>query len=195
MKADHAAPPLGGVSSASCHEPDDAAPSGRADASGDGRSSGGGGGAASPIRLFDLFGVKQAGLISLDELNSDHPDYPRQSPRAALALAKRYSDAGDYRSKHRILAQLLRDDPAGFAVDQPHPAHPGLTHLATGFRVHAPFSLASLAAGKAAKADRPVPADWNDPADREDCPSCHAMHERGDGFCNACGARWPAKTA
>ena len=47
---------------------------------------------------------------------------------------------------------------------------------------------------KAAKDDRPVPADAHDPADREDCPCCGAMHERGDGYCNSCGERWPAKT-
>ncbi len=49
------------------------------------------------------------------------------------------------------------------------------------------------ARGKAA-ADRPTPADWNDPSDREDCPACGVMHERGDGYCNSCGERWPAVT-
>lgn len=44
-------------------------------------------------------------------------------------------------------------------------------------------------------ANRPVPEDWNAPSDREDCPSCGAMHERGDGYCNSCGARWPAVTS
>lgn len=47
---------------------------------------------------------------------------------------------------------------------------------------------------KRSKQDRPVPDDGNDPADREDCPHCHAMHERGDGYCNNCGGRWPAVT-
>lgn len=276
----HAGPPLGGVSSASCHEPHDAVPSGRADASGDGRPSAGGGG---PVY------AKEAGGVD-------------PSPLQALLQAKRHSDQGDYRAKHRVLAQLLRSSPQDFAVDQPHPAHPGLTHLPTGFRTHAPFSLASLAAGKVAFApdytpaqlrelgvyermydkpesrpasmpdwpahwlsphdpkgwlqwydnysagrripdedarqmkrwtsfkarhgaqfqknptprraaalehwaidpsrltaklaakDRPVPADANDPADREDCPCCGVMHERGDGYCNSCGGRWPAKT-
>lgn len=276
----HAGPPLGGVSSASCHEPHDAVPSGRADASGDGRPSAGGGGPAY---------VKESGGVD-------------PSPLQALLQAKQHSDHGDYRAKHRILAQLLRKSPQDFAVDQARPVHPGLTHLPTGFQTHAPFSLASLATGKVAFApdytpaqlkelgvyermydkpesrpasmpdwpahwlsphdpkgwlewyanyssgrripdedarqmrrwssfkarhgaqfqknptprraaalehwaidparlapksaakDRPVPADANDPADREDCPCCGVMHERGDGYCNSCGGRWPAKT-
>lgn len=53
--------------------------------------------------------------------------------------------------------------------------------------------------GKEAKFDGPMkpktPADWNDPADREDCPHCGVMHERGDGYCNSCGERWPAVSA
>lgn len=57
-----------------------------------------------------------------------------------------------------------------------------------GTKMHIRLRSAKLAA------DRPVPDDWNHPADREDCPHCGAMHERGDGYCNSCGKRWPAAT-
>lgn len=134
----HAGPPLGGVSSASCHEPHDAARSGRADASGDGRPSAGGGGPAY---------VKGAAGETL----------------AALLLAQQHSDHRDYKAKHRILSQLLRQSPQDFTVDQPHPAHPGLTHLPTGFRMHAPFSLAALATGAPkAAASNPVLSSYVD---------------------------------
>lgn len=48
---------------------------------------------------------------------------------------------------------------------------------------------------KVAVEKRPVRDDARDPADREDCPSCGTMHERGDsGYCNNCHEPWPADT-
>lgn len=38
--------------------------------------------------------------------------------------------------------------------------------------------------------------DAKEPADREDCPHCGTLMERGDnGYCNTCGEPWPAKTS
>lgn len=144
--------------------------------------------------------VKSAALISTPELDPSHPNYPQPSQPSALQSllqAQQHSDRRDYLAKHRVLARLLRKSPQDFAVDQSAADYPGITHLPTGFQTHAPFSLATMATGrmpKTAKKERPVPDDWNDPADREDCPSCGVMHERGDGFCNSCGKRWPAVT-
>lgn len=88
-----------------------------------------------------------------------------RSPSAltSLLLARQHSDHRDYKAKHRILSQLLRQSPGDFTVDQPHPAHPGLTHLPTGFRMHAPFSLAALATGAPkAAASNPVLSSYVD---------------------------------
>lgn len=60
-----------------------------------------------------------------------------------LKEAKRKSDKKDYSGKYRILHQLIQKHRAEFVVDQDKPDYPGITHQPTGFRMHAPKSLAS----------------------------------------------------
>lgn len=71
-----------------------------------------------------------------------------------LKKAKEHSDAKRYDQKHAVLRKLITMSPQDFYVDAPGGAHPGLTHSPSGFRIHAPRSIAALAGGaeKAASA-------------------------------------------
>lgn len=57
-----------------------------------------------------------------------------------LIRAKEYSDEGQYLKKHKILAKLMKRDPEDWEVDSSG-RYLGLTHLPTGFRIHAPREL------------------------------------------------------
>ena len=56
-----------------------------------------------------------------------------------LLLAKAESDRRNYAAKHRIMRQLIRDNPADFFIDSgDQPGVVGITHRRTGFRLHLP---------------------------------------------------------
>lgn len=63
------------------------------------------------------------------------------TPLEQLLLAKAESDRRNFQRKRQILQRLIRQAPQDFVVDQPHPKYPGITHRATGFRIHAPRDL------------------------------------------------------
>lgn len=64
-----------------------------------------------------------------------------------LLAAKNHSAAKRYTRKQAILRQLLSRHGGDFYVDSPDPRYPGLTHAPSGFRIHAPKSVAALATG------------------------------------------------
>lgn len=58
-----------------------------------------------------------------------------------LRRAKAESDRRNYRAKHKILRQLMQQNPEQWIIDQPDPLVPGITHAPTGFRYHLPFNV------------------------------------------------------
>lgn len=84
-------------------------------------------------------------------------------PVDRLLEAKSHSDRGDYSSKHRILRQMMEDNPADFTIDSEAGDILGITHKPTGFRLHVPRIVASTPPSmppvkKVAAADAP----WED---------------------------------
>lgn len=66
-----------------------------------------------------------------------------------LMMAKAYSDARRYGPKHSLLNQLMQESPNEFYVDSDFSGKfPGLTHSPSGFRIHAPRSIALRAGGE-----------------------------------------------
>lgn len=59
-----------------------------------------------------------------------------------LIRAKQESDRRNYRSKHLILAELLRKFPKDFLVDSEEKGIVGLTHKPTKFKIHIPYAKA-----------------------------------------------------
>ena len=58
-----------------------------------------------------------------------------------LKKAKRYSDVRQYDEKHQLLHRLVRDNPQEFYIDSEKNGIVGLTHDATGFRIHVPKNV------------------------------------------------------
>lgn len=58
-----------------------------------------------------------------------------------LQQAKRESDRGNYREKHRIMKMLNDSHPGEFIRDSTKDRFAGLTHKPTGFKIHVPTSL------------------------------------------------------
>jgi hypothetical protein len=61
-----------------------------------------------------------------------------------LQTAKKESDRGHYIEKHRILEQLMRQRPDDWIVDDASGKYFGVTHVPTGFRLHAPKEIIPL---------------------------------------------------
>jgi DNA ligase D-like protein (predicted 3'-phosphoesterase) len=80
-----------------------------------------------------------------------HEDYNAPTKAAGvlddLKRAKAESDRKNYPGKHAILRRLVAAHPEHFAVDSTDGRFAGLTHLPTGFRIHAPRSLGLQATG------------------------------------------------
>lgn len=55
-----------------------------------------------------------------------------------LKKAKQYSDVKQYDQKHQLVHQLVRSNPSEFFIDSENKGILGLTHQATGFRIHVP---------------------------------------------------------
>lgn len=70
-----------------------------------------------------------------------------ESPVKQLIKAKAHSDVRRYGPKHSILSKLIHERPGDFVSDGKG-QHPGLTHTPSGFRIHAPKSVAARATGK-----------------------------------------------
>lgn len=87
----------------------------------------------------------------------------------ALRSAKARSDARAYAAKHAILARLFADRPGEFAVDDEGGPHVGVTHTASGFRIHAPRAVAAPLLKTAAEAVR-----RRRTSDYLVCPHCDA---------------------
>lgn len=140
-----------------------------------------------PVSRASSLPTKQSALISIPELKeSKKPRQPDDILPGGLADNKTDADFDP--------ATLT----AGRQVEKEHTSSgPLANEIARDHLTEDPeyYEKLKKVEEKSAEKDRPVPADWNDPADREDCPSCGVMHERGDGYCNSCGERWPAKTA
>jgi DNA polymerase Ligase (LigD)/Helicase conserved C-terminal domain/SNF2-related domain len=60
---------------------------------------------------------------------------------ADLKRAKAESDRGNYKAKHQILSKLLDEHPGAFVQDSTSGSMIGLTHPATGFKIHAPAQV------------------------------------------------------
>ena len=60
---------------------------------------------------------------------------------ADLKRAKSESDRGNYKAKHQILSKLLDEHPGAFVQDSTSGSMIGLTHPATGFKIHAPAQV------------------------------------------------------
>jgi hypothetical protein len=58
-----------------------------------------------------------------------------------LLAAKARSDARDYRGKHQRLRSLIAQYPNDFVIDSEDGNILGITHTATGFRMHAPRNV------------------------------------------------------
>lgn len=82
-------------------------------------------------------------------------------PLARLLEAKARSDAGDMEGKAAILRALIQGAPDQWLVDSPDGKYPGLTHVPTGFRIHAPRGVAALVPAPAAPAAKAA-ADGED---------------------------------
>lgn len=129
--------------------------------------------------------VEPAGWAGMSRVWLAHVDSP-----ALVRLRRSYglSDLPDNNSKPFHLT---------FAVRRKHvlrAGEAGVKGREPGEEPVSPFKDGDPGA-KMARDRKPLPPDWKEPADREDCPSCGVMHERDNGRCNACGEVWPAKTA
>lgn len=78
---------------------------------------------------------------TLTALGVKKVEYPALN---SLLAAKRESDRGNFAAKHAILLNLIRSDPKAFVVDSKQGKYHGITHGATGFKVHVPASLAAM---------------------------------------------------
>lgn len=70
--------------------------------------------------------------VAIEKIARKHPDLPR------LLQAKRESDRKNYRVKHSIMRGLITKHPKDFKVDSYKNGVVGVTHRATGFRLHLP---------------------------------------------------------
>jgi hypothetical protein len=93
-------------------------------------------------RLLAAHAVPQPSLsdrlrnwFSMEKQNAAHPVL------ADLKRAKAESDRGNYRAKHQILSKLLDEHPGAFVQDSTSGSMIGLTHPATGFKIHAPAQV------------------------------------------------------
>lgn len=74
---------------------------------------------------------------------------PFQGLKAATAVddlraAKAHSDAGRYTAKQSILRKVIGEHSGDFTVDDARAHHPGITHTPSGFKLHAPKTVARL---------------------------------------------------
>jgi 8-oxo-dGTP pyrophosphatase MutT (NUDIX family) len=65
----------------------------------------------------------------------------RQQTLSRLLLAKAHSDQKRYVEKHRILRELMQEDPASWSIDDNTGPYKGVTHTPTNFRLHAPPTI------------------------------------------------------
>lgn len=72
---------------------------------------------------------------------------PKSDALRRLLAAKAESDRRNYRAKHHILRQMLREAPADFEVDSEAGGIVGLTHR-NGFRIHAPRQILPAGLGR-----------------------------------------------
>lgn len=70
--------------------------------------------------------------ILIEKVARKHPALPR------LLQAKRESDRKNYRAKHSIMRGLITKQPKDFKIDSNKNGVVGVTHRATGFRLHLP---------------------------------------------------------
>ena len=68
-----------------------------------------------------------------------------------LKAAKHYSDSGLMLDKQTILRSLLQRHPEDFAIDSKDSRFVGLTHIPTGFKIHAPTHVGAAARGTLTK--------------------------------------------
>lgn len=66
--------------------------------------------------------------------------HPAQEHLRLLIKAKAYSDKGHYKEKRRVMGPLLAGSPDAFVVDSPG-RMAGITHIATGFKMHVPNEI------------------------------------------------------
>lgn len=113
-----------------------------------------------------------------------------------LLEAKAHSDAGRMTSKQAILRKIIGERPQDFEVDQPDARHPGLTHKPSGFRIHAPRTVAALVPQKEAsifglmKISMPIPptqGPWISP------PPAPPKSTGRTSFKDLLGSLYPAK--
>jgi hypothetical protein len=59
-----------------------------------------------------------------------------------LIEAKRLSDQRNYTEKNELLRKMLHKNPEAFRVDSHlNPKYVGITHIKSGFKIHAPKSV------------------------------------------------------
>lgn len=92
------------------------------------------------------FGPPVPGEKTADAADGNTTAGGAASPVSLLRQAKRHSDLGDMASKNRILADMVAADPTQFVVDSPGRKYPGLTHTASGFKIHAHPGVAAQVA-------------------------------------------------
>lgn len=85
----------------------------------------------------ELSASRKTAGVQIAELNAA-VGADRQQVLAKLLLAKAHSDQKRYAEKHRILRELMQEDPASWRVDDNTGPYKGITHTPTNFRLHAP---------------------------------------------------------
>jgi hypothetical protein len=72
---------------------------------------------------------------------TDPQEKSSASPLQQLLVAKRLSDAKDYKGKHAKLRALIEEHPNDFIIDSINGDIAGVTHLPLNFRIHAPLRI------------------------------------------------------
>lgn len=97
------------------------------------------------------------------QCKTDLPQMQDKSNLNKLLKAKAFSDVKDYASKHALLYDMVRKSPDEFYIDSEDGSIYGLTHSATGFKIHVPRSVVQdipLSRKQAAKPVAPVPVGF-----------------------------------
>ena len=99
-------------------------------------------GLAGTIAGLGLTGGSIAAWLAHEKYKKKHTKIARSMELKELIKAKKMSDQKDYTHKNEVLRALLDKNPKAFKVDSHlNSGYVGLTHIKSGFKIHAPKSI------------------------------------------------------